>query len=420
LVSFFLSRGMARLPLGAAVAAPVKARLRHGLSNGAVCRRDLAHEATTGTGLMRARTGHCYDGLDALRGVAACAVMLYHFGRFLAPTPLLPSAYLAVDLFFLLSGFVICHAYEARLSAGKSFGRFVLARLVRLYPLYLTGTLLGTFYVVSRLPILHARLDPADPSHAFGLAVLFLPRLTPDAALPGLYPFDLAAWSLLFELVINIAYGGVAGWLTTRRLIVLAGVAAGALVLAAFIYGSLDVGMTARTMPGGGARVLFSFSVGVLLCRHRKCLARWLPRPRHPLMWLLLVALFAVPVPPGGRPAFDLACALAVFPIVICCTAQCEPRRLAPLARQLGRLSYPIYILHTPLLLLWAGGWKAAFHQDPSLAAPWGGLLFAVLTLAFSYALLRLFDEPVRASLTSHLRRPAAQSVAAPPLARPG
>src|SRR3569832_284109 len=77
---------------------------------------------------------HVYLNLAAIRGVAAISVMLYHFSPFLADGKVLPSSYLAVDLFFLLSGFVIAHAYDRKIENGMGFGTFVAIRLIRLYP----------------------------------------------------------------------------------------------------------------------------------------------------------------------------------------------------------------------------------------------------------------------------------------------
>ena len=78
---------------------------------------------------------HVFLELDAMRGVAAICVMLYHYSPFLSASKVLPSAYLAVDMFFLLSGFIIAHAYRARLLAGMSLGKFAVVRIIRLYPL---------------------------------------------------------------------------------------------------------------------------------------------------------------------------------------------------------------------------------------------------------------------------------------------
>ena len=76
--------------------------------------------------------------LDALRGVGAIAVMAGHAGIVLgAYMP--PFMYLAVDMFFVLSGFVLAHAYDRKFAEGLSVGAFLKARIARLYPIYLSG-----------------------------------------------------------------------------------------------------------------------------------------------------------------------------------------------------------------------------------------------------------------------------------------
>lgn len=89
--------------------------------------------------MPRATARRTFHTLDGLRGVAAGTVLIYHFPSLWSPASA-PSAYLAVDLFFLMSGFVIEHAYGQRLATGLGVRRFLLLRLIRLYPLYLVGT----------------------------------------------------------------------------------------------------------------------------------------------------------------------------------------------------------------------------------------------------------------------------------------
>ena len=85
------------------------------------------------------RTFHTLDGL---RGISAVFVVLFHYSVYLRPISV-PNAYLAVDLFFIMSGFVIGLAYENRLRNSLSVPGFIKLRLVRLYPLYILGTLIG-------------------------------------------------------------------------------------------------------------------------------------------------------------------------------------------------------------------------------------------------------------------------------------
>ena len=82
-----------------------------------------------------------FHTLDALRGIAAIAVMVYHGGAN-SPVPM-PGGYLAADLFFVLSGFVLAHGYEAKLLDSLPLKTFVIARLRRIYPVFWLGALLG-------------------------------------------------------------------------------------------------------------------------------------------------------------------------------------------------------------------------------------------------------------------------------------
>jgi peptidoglycan/LPS O-acetylase OafA/YrhL len=350
-----------------------------------------------------------FEDLDALRGIAAIAVMLYHFTPFLSSSTVFPTAYLAVDLFFLLSGFVLCHAYDQRLQAGMRFREFVGARLVRLYPLYIAGTLLGLVYVLGRARLQHdGQVPGADLATSLGLSVLFLPNLSERNALGGLYPFDLAAWSLFFELAINLAYGVTCGWLTQRRLIAVVAFGAVALVAAILAFHTIDVGMTRRTLMGGTARVLFSFSAGVLLYRVRGRIGAGLPAVPPALLWVVLAGSLVAAPPWPWRALYELGCAMLLFPTLILLAAQTERERPFWLASLLGRLSYPVYILHTPLVLLLAGAWKAIERQDPIGAAPTPGILFAIFVLAASYVAARVYDEPMRTRLGFLLRPHAA------------
>ena len=81
-------------------------------------------------------------GVDALRGVLAIAVALHHIGQHIG-IKVMESAWLAVDVFFILSGLVIGRTYEKKICNGMKFGMFLQTRLTRLYPMYFAGLLLG-------------------------------------------------------------------------------------------------------------------------------------------------------------------------------------------------------------------------------------------------------------------------------------
>lgn len=358
-----------------------------------------------------------------MRGVAAICVMIYHFSVFLAATKVLPSAYLAVDLFFILSGFIIAHAYQARLLSGLSFARFVVIRLVRLYPLYIAGTVVGLAYLLLRDVMEPWRVVTVQQwAGPAVLSVLFLPKLWHTPTVHGLYPFDQAAWSLLFELIVNFAYAALCVTLTPRRLRWVVALGAVGIIVSVVVYGSLDLGMTRRTLAGGLARVVLSFFAGVYLYRlyrqrgpeHATAPAG----PRFAFEALMIVLVGAFMVHPTGlwRQIYDTLCVFVLFPLLIWFGARLpSPRALRPVYAEAGRLSYGVYILHTPLLLIIAGTYKAAWHTDPQFTQPYSGIAFIALTLLAVALLVHRFDEPVRRRLSrvATARRPT-RALAAP------
>ncbi|ESX88699.1 acyltransferase [Mesorhizobium sp. LSHC412B00] len=342
---------------------------------------------------------HVYLNLDAIRGVAAISVMLYHFSPFLAAGKVLPSSYLAVDLFFLLSGFVIAHAYDRKIENGMGFGTFVAIRLIRLYPLYLAGTLLGFFYLVVKNRLIPAEYMPISEIGTMLTTGMFFIPLVSDAY-HTIFPLNPASWSLFFELIVNIAYVAVFFLLTKRVLSVLIAVSLVLLVIASIVAGTLDFGMTGSTIISGLPRVCFSFFLGVLLCRSMTRYQSGLGFLRGG-WWVegaiaLTLIVFAIAPAGGARVAYDLACVVLVFPaLVVVGTIAPTAPRLSGLYGWLGRISYPIYIIHTPLLMIIAGAGKAA-AIDPFAHHPWFGIVMAVSVIVIADIATRLYDEPLR------------------------
>ncbi|ESZ60436.1 acyltransferase [Mesorhizobium sp. L103C131B0] len=342
---------------------------------------------------------HVYLNLDAIRGVAAISVMLYHFSPFLAAGKVLPSSYLAVDLFFLLSGFVIAHAYDRKIENGMGVGTFVAIRLIRLYPLYLAGTLLGFFYLVVKNRLIPAEYMPISEIGTMLTTGMFFIPLVSDAY-HTIFPLNPASWSLFFELIVNIAYVAVFFLLTKRVLSTLIAVSLVLLVVVSIIAGTLDFGMTGSTIISGLPRVCFSFFLGVLLCRSMTRYQSGLGFLRRG-WWIeaaiaLTLVVFAIAPAGGARVAYDLACVVFVFPVlVVVGTIAPTAPRLSGLYGWLGRISYPIYIIHTPLLMIIAGAGKAA-AIDPFAHHPWFGIVMAVSVIVIADIATRLYDEPLR------------------------
>jgi peptidoglycan/LPS O-acetylase OafA/YrhL len=343
-----------------------------------------------------AETRH-YPALDGLRGVAALAVVSLHVtGDFRLPVQL-GHAYLAVDFFFMLSGFVIAHAYDARLRSGLGLGRFLAIRLIRLQPLVLLGVTLG-----ASAYLLHGSVGIANVLDAATANALLLPTPALLAVRPYAFPTDTPLWSLAFEIWINLLYALAFPMLTRRVLGLVLGLSAGLLLAVALTHGGLNIGFPWRDFYLGGARVLFPFTMGVMLSRYANgSIARlaW----AHTLSVPLLLVLCA---PSFGGGWFDAVAVLLFFPAVLHTAARATTsRRLDPLWGWLGRLSYPIYVVHYPLVAAVSNLFKAA-HAGP--AANWAGAGGTMLLVLVAAALAEtVYDAPVRAWLARRMVVPA-------------
>ena len=333
---------------------------------------------------------HKFETLDAMRAVAALAVVTHHApGLFGAG--LLPNSPLAVDLFFALSGFVIAHAYEERLSGGLGLWRFMTIRMVRLYPLYLLGLVLGTAQAV-------AQGGPPHLPALCALGILMLPN-PGIAGLRDLYPLDIAAWSLAYEIAVNALYATFLPLLRPTRVLVAVVAGAAAMLLAmGFYHGSLDFGFYWSQLPGGAARVATGFGAGLIVYR---CRDRWPSFRLSPWLLLPLPMLLFWLHPPGVFAVLYQWCCIAVFfPLLVLAGARAGlPARLAPALCRLGAASYAVYILHMPLLHLLPSG-------TTGLSVPAVGLAAAVCLFALGVVLDETYDGPLRAWLSRMLNAP--------------
>lgn len=333
--------------------------------------------------------------LDGMRGLAALLVVYYHSTALTSATCTtfkcnVPFGYLAVDLFFALSGFVIAYSYDKRLSADLSAVQFMKIRIVRLYPLFLAASVIGLVPLFQ-----HFRGGTMSPIKLLAtLATDFLMLPTPGAARRVLFPMVPPAWSLFMELfVANLSYAVTFCRQTTRNLIVAILLSLVLLAVAVRHQGDANIGSDWATLPGGIARVMFSFYVGVLLARIRSGEAAFkVPG------WLILAALaasmFATPFARFGI-AYELFCIALLFPGLIYAgswAGETRPRLGAVLGAVLGDVSYAVYLFHYPLLLvLLSTDIRSIVRPGPLLFLP-----FLAAVVGIAYAADRWFDRPAR------------------------
>lgn len=326
--------------------------------------------------------------LDGVRGVAAVAVLVYH-GSQPVGINIVPFGWASVDLFFLLSGFVLTHAYGQRLRNGLTLGDFTRARLVRLYPLYGIGLLIGVFTLTG---------ENLLPSAALG--VCFVPYLTPHTVTIGgvatanmLYPLNGPSWSLFDEIIVNILFAIMA----IRKINIVWMFTVGAFGFILFYtlgHDVLDGGWTSNTAESGVARALFSFPLGGMLYSlskrfHAPLLSGW------PVV-IGVVALVAIPQSHDTDLIVSILLVALAFPAIIFLGSMATfGSRSGKFFAWLGAISYALYAVHVPVYMLLLPHLGA--HSG--LAAIAGG----IVSIAAAHLLTTYVEPRVRKILNSLL-----------------
>lgn len=328
--------------------------------------------------------------LDALRAVAAIAVTIFHLSKVLPVAP--ASAFLAVDMFFVLSGFVIGHAYEGRLAAGLSFTGFMRLRIIRLWPLFGLGTVLACgMYTLSAL-VSSGGTEPQTVLARGFANLLFLPIIT--AGVPMF--LNPPAWSLMFEMIANAAYAATRNLLTTPLLVAIIAIGWLGNIYFALNRGTLDLGAEWSDLLPGLSRVAFSFFLGLALYRTRR---RWAFMARLP-PWVVMVLLVGTLMAPFHHVAYDLAFVTLISPLLVMLGASYKPVRGSLF---LGEMSFVLYILHRPIQI--AAVEFAPKFGIPPLAA---GIAVVVLLVVATPVITRIYDRPLRNLLSRITKRKTA------------
>ncbi|MFL6718015.1 MAG: acyltransferase family protein [Burkholderiaceae bacterium] len=335
--------------------------------------------------------------LDGIRGIAAVLVALRHTTLFFG-TVEFQETYLAVDIFFLLSGVVLANSYEKRLQSNLPFLQFLWIRLVRLYPLYLISIL------VSVSALVWAPAFDGNVWLATVLGLCFIPNYTTPNSQTLTFPLNTPAWSLFCELIANLAYAIFIRVLSNRVLvgIVLTSSLGMAIALYAHYGHTLDIGWSKGTVPVGMLRVGYSFFGGVLM--HRIFTAKnFSPLRGIAGAWLSLLLVGVVSAilmsSPNSsvQPYFDFFTVTVAFPLIVYAGLHVEPPHLGiRVCKVLGIISYGVYVLHAPLSYLVEWVLLEQLNIKVGDYAPWSGIVFLTSLFFLTWCLDKLYDIPVR------------------------
>jgi peptidoglycan/LPS O-acetylase OafA/YrhL len=358
-----------------------------------------------------------YVILDGLRGVAAIIVVMFHiletFTHGDHSKQIINHGYLAVDFFFVLSGFVIGYAYDDRW--GKmTLGNFFKRRLIRLHPMIIMGMLIGavTFYFQA------SAFFPAIEStpvwkwllvFVIGITLLPAPQSLDIRGWGEMHPLNGPAWSLFFEYIANILYALFIRKFSNKVLAVIVFIAGAALIHLAVTSPNGDViggwSIEPHQFRIGLTRLLYPFFAGLLLSRVCKP-----GQIKNAFVWssLLLVLMLAIPRIGGSNlwvnGIYDSLTIILVFPFIVYLGASgsSNGKFTSKASRFLGDISYPLYIIHYPFIYLYMA-WIAHHKDFLAGTSPNVQIVLILVSIATllsailcAYACVKLYDIPVR------------------------
>jgi peptidoglycan/LPS O-acetylase OafA/YrhL len=352
-----------------------------------------------------------YKILDGLRGVAAILVVAFHVFEAFADgnrfKQIINHGYLAVDFFFLLSGFVVAYAYDDRWEKMTQW-EFYKRRLIRLQPMVIMGMLIGaSLYYFQASDVLFPQIA-GTPVWKMLLVMLIgftLIPLTPSADIRGwgeMHPLNGPAWSLFFEYIANILYAVLFRKFSIKVLSIFVLLFAGMLINHTVFGSKGDViggwSLNVEQMNVGFTRLLYPFFAGILLSRLGKLIHL------KGAFWICSFMIAAILLMPriGDETSlwmnglYESVCIILLFPLIVSIGAGGEIKNSFSLkiCKILGDISYPIYIIHYPFIY-----WYTAWVVDNKVTLKEGYLLgigVLVTSIITAYLCLKLYDEPIR------------------------
>ena len=357
-----------------------------------------------------------FEILDALRGVASITVVIFHIFEIFSggdhTKQILNHGYLAVDFFFLLSGFVIGHAYDNRWNT-MNFKSFLKRRLIRLHPMIIVGMSIGALcFYFSASEKLFPLVNDTSLLTLIGytlLGFLLIPVTIPMdiRGWTEMYPTNGPAWSLFFEYIANILYALILRKLPTKIIGIITALAAINLIYFATTSGNGDViggwSISEEQLYIGFTRLSFPFLAGLLMARLMK------PRKVNNAFLISSVLLVAFLIMPriGNlqnvwvNGIYDSATIIILFPMIIFIGASgnITSKYASKLSTFLGNISYPLYIVHFPFTYIF---YAWVVNNDIKIldAIPYG-ILLLILSIVVAQISFKFYDVPVRKWLMS-------------------
>lgn len=344
-----------------------------------------------------------YQILDGLRGIAAFAVVIFHFMEWVYIDPsqnFIGHGFLAVDFFFCLSGFVISYAYDDRIG-GMGMVEFFKSRLIRLHPLIIFGSILGLITFL---------FDPfgGNPEH-YSVGKILLLFICSSLLIPfpvmeergfNLFGLNAPSWSLFWEYVANIFYALFLYRLKRNYLIGLTLLSALTICFVCYRSNNLLGGWSGPTFWDGGARIAYSFLAGILIYR-----SQWIIKNKIGFLGIAVMLCLAFIMPSTTYNWItEPVVVLLFFPLVISLGAGATLNsKIQKFCVFSGKISYPLYMTH--YAFLWIFGNYFTTHHTTKGQLAVIIILSSLLLVGFAYLVMVFFDIPFRKYLNSKRKK---------------
>jgi peptidoglycan/LPS O-acetylase OafA/YrhL len=353
------------------------------------------------------QTKQHFQILDGLRGVAAVSVVIFHFMEIAQPNyeiNFIGHAFLAVDLFFCLSGFVIAYAYDQARLEKIGFTTFLKLRLIRLHPLVIIGSVIG---IISWL------FDPFSNLYVkYGDGKAFLMFITSCFMIPypiireryfNLFHLNAPSWSLFWEYIANIVYALVLVKLRNKILWVLLVIGAVLLTYETGKSGNISNGWGGDNISAGAIRVFYSFLAGMLVYR-----MGWIIKSRLGFLAVsvLTLAVFLSPFSTKWNYVTEPIIVILYLPLLVALGAGATLRpAFNKICKFSGELSYPLYMVHYPFIWIFFSyleKYKPTMDEKAVII-----LICTPLLIIFAWLVLKFVDEPIRKYLKTRMEKSA-------------
>ena len=346
--------------------------------------------------------------LDGMRGIAAIFVFMYHcLIRFNAwcygnQTDLIGMSMMAVDFFFMLSGFVLAYSYERKLQDGFEFKKFISLRIIRLSPMVVLSAVIG-FMVIQSMAL---RVTGAFDNNSINDLMLTI-FMVPKALFGGqdMFPLNGALWSLFFEYIAYIGFALVIIKLSDKRLFILC--TFGFLGFMFWAYQSLGINSPKTdepTMLGGLLRVSFCFPLGVFIFRMRNRI----PRTNIAITIALILSLilfFCLPRRALPFWIYPLLFTLISPSLILFASKHKIKGKWLKTSNFLADISFPLYVIHSPIIALIGFFANNTFHLQGNNAVITLCLVTIPSMIIISYLLAIYYDAPIRVKLKQAMER---------------